>query len=162
MKMIKGENLKKQMEHVDRILKQYSHRLHKTVTSVITPFPISGYSETPIDDIVLRYMFPASGKITTGGIFIDNMPKQGIDIITTIHQGDLVNSRIFFSKRQSVIIDPNADVSAGDRLIIKIKSVKSEEVVSGIWIAFTWAPEVKDSVVKQYLIEDLEKNEVAD
>ena len=161
MKMIKGETLEKQMKHVDRILKQYSHRLHKTVTGVITPFPISGYKYMPADDdTIFHYMFPSSGKITTGGIFIDNMPKNGIDIITAVHQGDLVNSRMFFSKKQSIIIDPDADVNAGDRLIIKVKPIKFEEVVSGLWIAFTWTPKVKDAVVEQFLIEDLEKNEV--
>lgn len=160
--MIKGETLEKQMEHVDRILKQYSHRLHKTITGVITPFPISSYSETPIDDVVLRYMFSAEGKVIVGGIFIDNMPKTGVDITTIVHRGDSVSSKTFFSKRQSTIINPDVDVKVGDRLIIKVETVKLEEVVSGIWTAFTWTPKVKDAMIKQFLIEDLEKNEVAD
>lgn len=162
MKMIKGETLEKQMKHVDRILKQYSHRLHKTVTGVITPFPISGYSETPIDDVVLRYMFPASGKVVVGGVFIEKMPKNGVDILTTIYRGSIMESRTFFSKRQSTVIEPNVDIVVGDRLIVKVLTVKPEESVSGIWTAFTWSPEVKDSVIKQFLIKDLEKNEVVD
>ena len=159
MKMIKGENLEKQMAHVDRILKSYSHRLHKTVTGVITPFPISGYSEVPVNDIVLRYMFPANGKVVVGGVFIEDMPKNGVNILTTICHGSSMESRTFFSKKQSIVIEPNADVIVGDRLIVKVLVAKSEESVSGIWTAFTWVPEVKDSVIKQFLIKDIEKNE---
>ena len=162
MKMIKGENLERQMEHVDKILKQHSRRLHKTVTGVITPFPISGYSEIPVDDIVLRHMFPVSGRVIVGGVFIENMPKHGIDILTIMYRGSSMESRTFFSKRQSTVIEPNVNIVAGDRLIVKILTVKPEESVSGIWTAFTWVPEVKDSVIKQFLIEDLEKNEVTE
>ena len=159
MKMIKGETLEKQIEHIDRILKSYSHRLHKTITGVITPFPISSYSETPIDNIVLRYMFPVDGRITVGGLFVEDMPKHGVDVTTTILQASTQISNTVFSKKQSIIVTPNVKVSAGDRLIIRVISVSSEETVSGIWIAFLWTPEVKDSVIKQFLIEDLEKNE---
>ena len=159
MKTIKGETLEKQMEHVDRILKSYSRRLHKTVVGIITPFPISNYSETPIDDIVLRYMFPANGKITVGGMFVENMPKVGINIQTIIYRGDAEISKTYFSKRQSIIMQPNVDVEIGDRMLIKVNTMKEEDIVSGIWIAFLWTPIIKDSVIKQFLIEALEKNE---
>ena len=159
MKMIKGETLEKQMRHVDRILRQYSHRLHKTVTGVITPFPISGYSEAPIDDVVLRYMFPADGKITVGGLFVEDMPKHGVDITTTILQTSTQISNTVFSKKQSIIVTPNVKVSAGDRLIIRVIPVSNEETVSGIWITFLWTLAIKDSEIKQFLIKDLEKNE---
>ena len=159
MKIIKGDSLEAQMEHVDRILKTYSKRLHKTVTGVITSFPISKYSKVPADDdTILHYMFPISGKITIGGMFVEGMPKQGIDITTIIYRGSAVNSNTFFSKRQSTVIEPNADIDAGDRLVIKVKAIKAEEIISNIWIAFTWIPNIKDSEIKQFLITDLEKN----
>jgi len=158
--MIKGDTIEKQMNHVDRILKSYSRRLHKTVTGVITPFPISNYSETPIDDVVLRYMFSANGKITIGGMFIDSMPKNGINIQTIIHRGDAEISKTTFSKRQSVIMNPDTDVEVGDRMVIKVIPVNKEESVSGIWIAFLWTPAVKDSEIRPFLINALEKTEV--
>ena len=157
MKIIKGETLEKQMNHVDRILKSYSIRLHKTVTGIITPFPISNYSETSADGVVLRYMFPAYGKVTIGGMFVEDMPKHGVNVVATIYRGQAVDSKTFFSKRQSIIINPDIKVSAGDRMLIKVETVSSEESVSGIWIAFLWTPEVKDSVVKELEINDLEK-----
>jgi len=160
MKMIKGDTLEKQIKHIDRILKLQSRRLHKTVTGVITPFPISGYCENPEEGIVLRYMFPAGGKITVGGMFVENMPKQGVNIETIVYQKLTHISKIAFSKRQSIMIEPNANVDAGDRLLIKVTSVNKEEVVSGIWIAFLWTPAVKDSEIKPFLISALEKTEV--
>ena len=157
MKMIKGDNLKAQMEHVDRILKGYSYRLHKTITGIITPFPISSYSESPINDVVLRYMFPAEGIITIGGLFIENMPKGGVDVSTTIYQKSAQVNNTVFSKRQSIIIEPYVSVSASDRLLIKIIPKIEGETVSGIWIAFLWTPAIKDSEIKPFLIEALER-----
>jgi len=152
MKLIKGDTLEKQMGHVDRILKSYSHRLHKTVTGVITPFPISGYAEVPIDGVVFRYMFPLNGKITIGGMLVESMPKKGIDITTTIHRGDKSESRDFFSKRKSIMIEPDVKVAAGDRLVIEVSPIDPEETVSGIWTAFMWVPNVEDAEIKQIML----------
>jgi len=160
MKMIKGDTLEKQIKHIDRILKLQSRRLHKTVTGVITPFPISGYCEYPKEDVVLRYMFPASGKITVGGMFVENMPKHGINIETIVYQKLTYISKTAFSKRQSIMIEPNANVEAGDRLLIKVASMNEEEVVSGIWIAFLWTPAVKDSEIRPFLIDALKKGDM--
>ena len=160
MKMIKGETLEAQIKHVDRILKSYSHRLHKTVTGIITPFPISSYSETPVDNVVLRYMFPANGTITVGGLFIENMPKDGVDISTIIYQEFTQISDTVFSKRQSIIVEPNVKINASDRLLIKVVPKVEGETVSGIWIAFLWTPAVKDSEIKPFLIDALEKGDI--
>lgn len=155
MKVVKGNTVKEQIEHIDRILKSYSYKLHKTVIGIITPFPISCYSET-IDGPVLRYMFPANGKITIGGLYVEKMPKDGIDIHVTIFDGTNQNSQVIFSKKSSIAVEVNAKVSSGSRLLININPVSKEETASGIWIAFLWIPEIKDSGVEQFLINTLE------
>jgi len=159
MKIIKGKTLEDQMNHVDRILKHQSRRMHKTTSGIITPFPISNYAESPIDDVVLRYMFPLSGKVTTGGLFIENMPRDGININITIHHDEGVDSKTTFSKRQNILINPEVKISTGNRLIVRIIPKLSGQIVSSIWIAFSWVPEVSDSVIKQFLIKDIEKIE---
>ena len=157
MKLIKGETLEEQMKHVDTILKRMSMKLHKTITGVITPFPISGYVSNPIDKVVLRYMFPADGKITVGGTFIESIPKEGIDIYLNIHRVDgNIDSKSIFVKKQSVMIKPDVDVFCGDRLVISIDS-KGGESVSGVWTSFLWVPNIRDSEVKKFLIDDLER-----
>ena len=112
-----------------------------------------------MDDVVLRYMFPANGTITVGGLFIENMPKGGVDISTTIHQELTQISNTVFSKKRSVIIEPNAKISASDRLLIKVIPKIEGEIVSGIWIAFLWTPRIKDSEIRPFLIEALEKGD---
>ena len=155
MDIIKGDTVEKQMKHLNVLLKRMSKKLHKTVVGVITPFPISGYTKDPVDSVVLRYMFPSSGKITVGGAYIESMPKDGIDIYTNIHRGDSVLSNSVWTNKKYVLINPDVEILAGDRLVISVVSKGGD--VSGIWVSFLWVPEVKDSEVKQFLIEDLER-----
>jgi len=155
MDIIKGETVEEKMKHLNVLLKRMSKRLHKTVVGVITPFPISGYAKDIADSAVLRYMFPASGKITVGGMYVENMPKDGIDIYTNIHRGELVISREIWTNKKYVLIDPDAEILAGDRLVVSVVSKGGD--VSGIWVSFLWVPEVKDSEIKQFLIDDLER-----
>ena len=153
--MIKGDTTEDKMKHLNVLLKRMSKKLHKTVVGVITPFPISSYAKDPVDNVVLRYMFPASGKITVGGAYIENMPKDGIDIYTNIHREESVISTSVWTKKKYVLINPDAEILAGDRLVVSVKSRGGD--VSGIWVSFLWVPEVKDSEVKQFLIDDLER-----
>lgn len=155
MDIIKGETTEEKMSHLNVLLKRMSKKLHKTVTGIITPFPISGYAKDPVDSVVLRYMFPAGGKITVGGAYIESMPKDGIDIYTNIHRGDSVISNSVWTNKKYVLINPDVGILAGDRLVISVVPKGGE--VSGIWISFLWVPEVKDSEIKQFLIEDLER-----
>lgn len=155
MKLIKGDTLEKQMKHVDKILKSYSYQLRKTVTGIITPFPVSNYSD--LSGIVLRYMFPIAGKITVGGVYIEQMPKAGVDIEITVFDGLMYNSKTIVSKRNSIAINPNFKAVSGTRLTVKVTPVIEEEIASGIWTAFLWTPEINEAEVKQFLTNSLVK-----
>ncbi len=156
MKVIKGGTLEEQMKSVDVILKQMSGKLQKTVVGIITPFPISGYTDVPVNSVVLRYMFPADGKVTIGFAFVENMPECGVDIYINLHRGDAVDSVSIFTKKQTITVEPDIEVFAGDRLVVSMK-VKGQGEVTGIWISFLWVPKIKDAEVKQFLIDDLER-----
>lgn len=158
MKVIKGETLEEQMKHVDTILKRFSRRLHKTTAGIISPYPISSYVQSPIGGVVLRYMFPISGKITLGALYIEGMPKSGVDIYAVVHLEETYKSEVFFTKEASILIEPDIDIVAGSRLVLSVRA-KGEEEVFGIWTSLLWVPEVRDSVVKQFLIDELDKAE---
>ena len=158
MKVIKGETLEEQMKHVDTVLKRFSRRLHKTVVGVIPPYPISGYVQSSIDGVVLRYMFPAEGRIILGALHIEEMPKSGVDVYAVVHLEDIHKSEVFFTKKASVLIRPDIDVVARSRLTLSVKA-KGEEQVSGIWASLLWVPEIKDSVIKRFLVDGLDKVE---
>ena len=155
MKMIKGNTLEEQMRSVDGYLNSWNRRIPKTVTGVITPFPISGFVNNPEDKVVLRYMFPVNGKITIGGAFFDTMPKDGVDIYINIHRGSAVNSTSIFANTPSIVITPNVEILAGDRLTVSAIPRKDGEI-SGVWTSFVWLPNAKTTEIIKYLIEELE------
>lgn len=161
MKLIKGNTLKKQMESVDKILKSYSYKLHRTSTGLITPFPISNYSETS-EKPIIKYMFPADGKITAGGMCIEGMPKAGVSVNITVCSGLECESKVVETRRHNTAISPNLKVRFGSRLIVKIDPINDGDVVSDIWIAFLWIPAVKDIEARQFLIDDLLRIEKED
>ena len=155
MKILRGKSLEEQMNHVDSILERFSKKMGvMTGKGIITPFPISGYAYVPIKDAVLRYMFPVDGTILVGAIYIEQMSKAGVEVHVTISLGDVHKSEQFFTDRNSMTIKPNISVVGGSRLTVYVKSKGGGEVF-GIWVSFLWAPEVKDSIVKQFLIEEL-------
>lgn len=156
MKIIKGETLEKQMEHVDTILRRFSRRLHKTVVGVVPPCPISNYVQSPVDGVVLKYMFPTDGEITFAALYIENMPKSGVDVFVVVHFEETYKGDVLFAKGQLIPINIDMDVIAESRLTLTVKANKDEEQVSGIWVSVLWTPGVKDSMIKQFLIDELD------
>ncbi len=158
MKLIKGETLEDQIKSVDIILSRFSRRLRKTVTGIITPFPISNYVQTPVDGTVLKYMFPAEGKILSGVVYIEDMPKSGIDLYTVLWRGEAFDSRTLFTRKNLTVVHPNIEVIVGDRLTVSVVA-KGGAQASGIWISLLWEPKVSDAVIKKFLIEELNKQQ---
>lgn len=159
MKFIKGDTVESQIRHIDIVLTRFSRRLHKTVTGIVTPYPISNYVSVPVDDVILRYMFPARGMITVGSFHIETMPKSGIHLSTSLENDIGKSEKSYFVKRNRMLIEPNADVFSGDRLTIQVKRVNAEEGLAGIWVSFLWVPVVSDAEVKRHLIDSLDKQE---
>ena len=156
MKLVRGKTAEEQIRSIDGILNSWSRKMPKRIVGVITPFPISSYASVPVNKVVLRYMFPADGTITIGVAFIENMPKEGVDIYINLHRGDAVESTSVFTKKQAVMVEPNAEILVGDRLVVSVDP-KGQGEVSGIWASFLWTPKIKDAEIRQYLIEDLER-----
>lgn len=149
MKIIRGKTLEAQMSHVDEMISRMAK--NEKVQGMITPFPISGYIDIPDKGAVLRYMFPVDGIILVGAIYVEQMPKNGIDVIAVAVIGDIHKSEQFFTKEKTTIIKPNISVKAGSRLTVNV-SPKGGETIFGIWVSFLWAPEIEDIVLKKFLI----------
>jgi len=158
MKIIKGETLEKQMKSVDVILSRFSRRLHKTAAGIITPFPISNYVQTPLDGVILKYMFPAAGKILSGVVYIEDMPRSRVDLCTVMWRGGTSDSRSLFIEKKLTVVHPGIEVLTGDRLTVSVVA-KDEVQPSGVWISLLWEPKVSDVVVKKFLIEELDKQQ---
>jgi hypothetical protein len=154
MRILKGSTLEEQMKSVDTILSRQSRRLNKTAKAIVTPFPISNYVDIPIDNVVMKYMFPADGTISVGYLCVEKMPREGVNLLMRIDIGELYREEQMFVKKSPLLIKPNISISAGSRLTVSV--VPREGEISGVWIAFLWSPEVKNAVIKKFLIDELE------
>lgn len=156
MKIVKGKTVEEQIKHIDTILDRFSRRLHKTTAGIISPYPISNFVKSSSDRVVLRYVFPIDGMIPLGTLHIDNMPKSGVDIYVVAQAGDVHRSETLFTKRQFTVIRPDVKVAGGTRLTVSVVPRNGEDV-SDIWISLLWVPEIRGTVVKQFLIDELDR-----
>jgi hypothetical protein len=154
MKIIKGSTLEDQITSIDEILVRFSRKLHKTVVGIITPYNVFNYVNSPSDGIILRHMFHSGGTINSGMLYVENMPKEGVDIVATMYYGNSHKTETLFNKKQFAMLEFNIGVISGFRLEIEIKSRNSGQL-GEIWTSFLWTPEIKECVVKQYLIDEL-------
>ena len=161
MKIIKGDSLEEQMKFVDTILCRLVRRSQKIVKVLIPPCPISNYIDIPIGDIVLKYMFPSDGTLIGGYMAVDNMPKDGVDLVIEVNTDGVIKSEKIFTKRPStaLAVRSNLLIDAGSKLTIRAEVKVEGSELSGIWVAFLWTPKIKDSSVKKFLIDELDKLE---
>ena len=154
MELIKGETTEQQISHVDVILKRMSRRLHKTVVGIIPPNLTFNYIKTPAEDgVLLRAIFP-SGRLIKGFMFIDKyVDKDPVNFIAEISGLQGTQSRVFTTRKQLLIFEPNLDLEIGDRLVFKTDSPLR---IEGIWTGFLFQIEMKDSVQKTFVIDQLE------
>lgn len=159
MKIVKGNTVEEQIKHIDIILSRFSRRLHKTVQGIITPFSISDYVESPINDSVFKFMFPVVGEISTALIYVENMPKNGVDVSVVLESnGGGSRTDQLFSKSNSISLDLNLNVKGGDRISINVVS-KDPEPLIGVWSSILWTPEIKNATIKRFLIDALDNVE---
>ena len=130
----------------------------KIITGVITPFPITSFMENTKDNNAIKYMFPMSGKITLGSAYFEEMPETGVDIHINVYRGEGVKSTVIFTKQKYIVIEPDTEGLAGDRLAISIVP-KGEEDIANIWISFLWVPNTKDAEIKQFVETELLEEE---
>ena len=127
---------------------------------LITPFPISNFVDFPVEGVVLKYMFPVNGQLLFGGMFIEQMPKDGVDILFNILTSDNLGtyrSESMFTKSNTFTVRPNIDIRSGNKLTVSVIPKVEGSEISGVWTSFLWIPVVSEMVVRKVLIDELEK-----
>ena len=153
----KDDSMEKRILKLETVVSRLTRRSKKTASAIITPYPISScvVGEDVRGDI-LRYMFPSNGVIKKGLIVLDKRPGTGVVVNISISNDAGGSSKNYVVTKKTSIFEPNIDVYSTDRLSISIEPVDQEkDRITEVWIAFTWVPGVKDTEVKQYLIDDL-------
>jgi hypothetical protein len=117
----------------------------------VTPVPVSLYGASVNDTI--RYMFPASGTLSDIKIHIDTIGKKGAKITISTETSDQVTAQSVITKKQSLSLTSEIEVSAKDRFSMVVEAIDPEETVEGIWLAFSFIPNeitaVKESLDAQ-------------
>jgi len=138
-------------KEMEVIVKRLMRRSRKTASAVFTPFPVSSFGP-------LNYMFPARGVIKKIVADVDEMPKDGVDVVLEITTEDNVFiNRI--SAKKKLVSDLNYDVLVGDRVKITIIPTNSEQEVADYWISFLWIPHKSEVDVMKFLVSELDKLE---
>ena len=141
------------------VVERLGRRAVKQTSAILTPIPISSCIKGDVSGEVLKYMFCGSGILNKGGIYLNKKPSEGA-IITLIIDNDLGgSSRSYVITRNNLLFEPKIEISIWDRLTISLTINNPEkDIISEIWIALMWTPSVKESTIKNYLIDNLDSN----
>jgi len=151
-KFVKGDTSEEKFNSIERTLKHFSRRLHKTVAALILPVPIGcQWDILPEDGVVLRFMFPSGGEIAKAVVAIgDKGDKKMVPIEATITSTIGTVGRTLEVKRQLNVTELNVPVKTGDRLTV---TIKDQPEIKDVWIVLLWRPNVTDVEVRQLLID---------
>jgi len=152
---IKGKNHSEKLEHIEKILQRFQRKLHKTVIGVIPPIPVQGYVKWPDENgIMFKQIVPANGKITRAAVAVGKYEsKDPIQFRFDVGGSDgSSNVHVFAVKKSSGVVDLDMPVRAGD---VVVASTQSE--IEDIWYSVLYNIDIKESVIKRFLIDELEK-----
>ena len=146
------------LDKIEKTIARLSRRAVKQTSALITPVPISNcIIGEEVKGDVLKYLFPCSGVINKGGIFLNAKPKDGATIILTIENELGGSSKSYQMTRQSLLLEPNIEINAWDRLTVSFFVVNPvEDKITEVWADWLWTPTVKDATIKNYLIDSLD------
>jgi hypothetical protein len=155
MKFVSGESVEDRFHSVDRVLQHFSKRLHKTVVGVIPPTLTYNYVDTvPEDGIILRAILPA-GRLVLGFMFVEEYEgKDAVNFIAKLEGPKSSQSKVFETRKRLVTIEPDMEVSLGDRLTFQ---VVERERVRKIWIGFLFHVQERYQIHETFMIDKLEQ-----
>ncbi len=159
---LKGDTTDEKFAHIEQLLKHWQRRARKTLIGVIPPSPIFSYTHYPMEDgTVLKCVIPADGRIVRGVLAVDKYnTKEQVGFMCKVERASEISAQSFLTKKNLYVLDVALDVRVGDILTVKIDPVKNDEgdwIAEVIWLSLLYEIGIKDTIKKQYLIEDLER-----
>ena len=151
----------KRISFIEKVLSRLTRRQVKTSKAIITPYPISNaiFSDK-VDGAILRYLFPCKGKITKVVVDLGKKPKQEINI--NIHLSNELDGKgndfSILKRNFNTDLDINVDEFSKLSVNINYENNKDEDNITECWIALLWVPDIKDTKIKQFLLDELLEN----
>ncbi len=120
----------------------------KTIKVAFTPFPISSFGP-------MNYMFPAKGLVQKLLVYVDEMPKDGVNILVELGSKDSTIATEFKTREMFVtkLISPMGEVDVGDKLCILVEPINPEDEVGTYWVSALWVPHSSSVDVIEFLEE---------
>lgn len=143
-------------KYVEKILNALLRRSIKHVVAVQPPMPISHHCKLPDNGLVMSYMFPAPGKITSGSFWAMDFPNdvQYANLSVTIKTSSTSATVERIIKNRCMNFDVDLEVAAGTCLSVH---VPEDLAISDIWCGFMYQLETQDMQAWNMAIDSLDK-----
>ena len=148
----------KRIAFIERVVTRLTRRTRNRSSIAMTPYPISNcVTGSNVSGNILKYMFCATGKIGKLMLCLDVKPKDDAELIVLIRSrlSDRAETHLISSMRTELNLE--TVLKSGDRLVVSIKPLGEKTVIKEAWISFLWVPEVKEAKMKQFSIDELER-----
>ncbi|RLI52541.1 MAG: hypothetical protein DRP09_17695 [Candidatus Thorarchaeota archaeon] len=120
--------IEKRFKKIERLLRRYRKRLSRVASVAIPPLPIGGYyNSVDTDGVIMRFMFPCSGRIGKGYVMASDEAELSI-MLDSVAGGSSVSIKVSRGLR---MFDAGLKVDGGT-----ILTVKSDKQIEGVWIGF--------------------------
>lgn len=147
------------IKKLEKISERLIRRSQKVAKAIIMPSPISGgVSNVVGGEIAFEFMSPCKGTISNAVVKICSKPEGNPFAEILIIKGINTQKQIISIDKELVIFPMSVDVDAGD-LVSALIVASVEHPINQAWVSMLWTPTVSDAKVKQFLIDELERNE---
>lgn len=152
---VKGNTPEEKFKSINKVFESMHLRLRKKVVGIMPPSPLFAYIPQAFEDGMLaRFVLPASGKITKVAMAVKEYAgKDGAHFECGIITKGNEFSFKFHSKKPVELVSIDKDVDPGDVVYL---SINDWELAKGISVGMLYEIGRADSVIKHFLIDELE------
>jgi len=156
---IRGNTTEEKLKSVETILSRMSRKMSNKVIGILPASPVFEYAYAPDSEgVVMRRLFPASGKITKVGISFDDKGKKAVKLTFSVENSIALRSfsSSFMIKKMTDVLTVDFEIKAGDKITVQVVP-EEDEKVGGIWIGFIYEISLKELSQKEFILEELER-----
>jgi len=145
------------VKKLEKIVERLMRRSKKRASIIIPPSSISHVvAGIDIQGVIFRHMFPCDGTVYKGVVRLDHAPKKHIFLSVRLFDDEDSQSVGFSIGSKIVSKDIGIAIKEGDCLEVTIEP--GDEIITELWLSFTFIPTLKDSDAKSFLIDELEND----